>query len=204
MEQRLLGNSDIAVSPLGLGCLAIGGPFTMDGHQDGLGQVDDAESIRAIRRAVELGVTLFDTADAYGTGHSEEVLGHALRDLRQSVVLATKGGFTYDRATRALTGMDWSPAYIRRALEASLSRLGTDYIDLFQLHTGSIPEDAIAPVFDELERLIPPRRMSLEQSLEYCAGDECLEVTPAGVRIRKVVLDANDRAKIRNRAKKDV
>jgi len=56
---------------------------------------------------------------------------------------------------------------------------------------------------DELERLIPPRRMSLEQSLEYCAGDECLEVTPAGVRIRKVVLDANDRAKIRNRAKKD-
>ena len=153
MEQRLLGNSDIAVSPLGLGCWAIGGPFTMDGHQDGWGQVDDAESIRAIRRAVELGVTLFDTADAYGTGHSEEVLGHALRDLRQSVVLVTKGGFTYDRATRALTGMDWSPAYIRRALEASLSRLGTDYIDLFQLHTGSIPEDAIAPVFDELERL---------------------------------------------------
>ena len=153
MEQRLLGNSDIAVSPLGLGCWAIGGPFTMDGHQDGWGQVDDAESIRAIRRAVELGVTLFDTADAYGTGHSEEVLGHALRDLRQSVVLATKGGFTYDRATRALTGMDWSPAYIRRALEASLSRLGTDYIDLYQLHTGSIPEDAIAPVFDELERL---------------------------------------------------
>lgn len=153
MEQRLLGNSDIAVSPLGLGCWAIGGPFTMDGHQDGWGQVDDAESIRAIRRAVELGVTLFDTADAYGTGHSEEVLGRALRDLRQSVVLATKGGFTYDRATRALTGMDWSPAYIRRALEASLSRLGTDYIDLFQLHTGSIPEDAIAPVFDELERL---------------------------------------------------
>lgn len=153
MEQRLLGNSDIAVSPLGLGCWAIGGPFTMDGHQDGWGQVDDAESIRAIRRAVELGVTLFDTADAYGTGHSEEVLGHALRDLRQSVVLATKGGFTYDRATRALTGMDWSPAYIRRALEASLSRLGTDYIDLYQLHTGSIPEDAIALVFDELERL---------------------------------------------------
>ena len=153
MEQRVLGNSDIAVSPLGLGCWAIGGPFTMDGHQDGWGQVDDAESICAIRRAVELGVTLFDTADAYGTGHSEEVLGHALRDLRQSVVLATKGGFTYDRATRALTGMDWSPAYIRRALEASLSRLGTDYIDLYQLHTGSIPEDAIAPVFDELERL---------------------------------------------------
>ena len=153
MENRMLGKSNIIVSPLGLGCWAIGGPFTLEGHQDGWGQVDDAESIRAIRRAVELGVTLFDTADAYGTGHSEEVLGQALRDLRKEVVIATKGGFTYDRATRALTGMDWSPAYIRRALEASLSRLGTDYVDLYQLHTGTIPADAIDPVFDEMERL---------------------------------------------------
>ena len=62
MEQRRLGDSGIAVSALGLGCWAIGGPFTMDGRQDGWGQVDDAESIRALRRAVELGVTLFDTA----------------------------------------------------------------------------------------------------------------------------------------------
>ena len=89
----MLGNSGIAVSALGLGCWAIGGPFTMDGYQDGWGQVDDAESIRAIRRAVELGVTLFDTADAYGTGHSEEVLGAALKGVRHEVVIATKGGF---------------------------------------------------------------------------------------------------------------
>ena len=79
MDKRMLGNSGLAVSPLGLGGWAIGGPFTLDGHQDGWGQVDDAESIRAIHRAVELGVTLFDTADAYGTGHSEEVLGKRLR-----------------------------------------------------------------------------------------------------------------------------
>ena len=153
MEQRMLGGSGIAVSPLGLGCWAIGGPFTMDGYQDGWGQVDDAESIRALRRAVEQGVTLFDTADAYGTGHSEEVLGKALKDVRHEVVIATKGGFTYDRDKRALTGQDWSPAYIRRALEASLSRLQTDYVDLYQLHTGSIPDEAVAPVFDEMERL---------------------------------------------------
>jgi len=153
MEQRVLGNSGIAVSPLGLGCWAIGGAFTMDGQQDGWGQVDDAESIRAIRRAVELGITLFDTADAYGTGHSEEVLKEALAGMRKDVALATKGGFTYDRAARALTGQDYSPQYIRCALEASLSRLGTDYIDLYQLHTGFIPEEAVEPVFDEMERL---------------------------------------------------
>ncbi len=153
MGKRILGNSNIFVSPLGLGCWAIGGPFTMDGHQDGWGQVDDAESIRAIRRAVDLGVTLFDTADAYGTGHSEEVLGKAVKSMRHEVVIATKGGFTYDRDARALTGMDWSPAYIRRALEASLKRLGTDYVDLYQLHTGTIPEAAVEPVFGEMERL---------------------------------------------------
>ncbi|MEZ4626839.1 MAG: aldo/keto reductase [Eubacteriales bacterium] len=153
MELRTLGGSGITTSALGLGCWAIGGPFTMDGHKDGWGQVDDAESIRAIRRAVDLGVTLFDTADAYGTGHSEEVLGKALKPVRREVVIATKGGFTYDREQRALTGQDWSPAYIRRALEASLKRLGTDYIDLYQLHTGFIPDEAVEPVFGEMERL---------------------------------------------------
>jgi aryl-alcohol dehydrogenase-like predicted oxidoreductase len=153
MEQRELGESGIATSALGLGCWAIGGPFTMEGHQDGWGQVDDAESIRAIRRAVDLGITLFDTADAYGTGHSEEVLGKAVKGMRHDVVIATKGGFTYDREQRALTGQDWSPAYIRRALEASLTRLGTDYVDLYQLHTGFIPDDAVEPVFGEMERL---------------------------------------------------
>ena len=106
MKKRRLGKSDLTVSPLGFGCWAIGGPFTMFGQQDGWGHVDDAESIRAIRRAVDLGVTLFDTADAYGTGHSEEVLGRALAGIRDHVVLATKGGFVYDRATRSLTGQD--------------------------------------------------------------------------------------------------
>jgi len=153
MQKRKLGNSGIEVSPLGLGCWAIGGPFTMFGQQDGWGQVDDAESIRAIRRAVELGVTLFDTADAYGTGHSEEILGKALRERRKDVVLATKGGFVYDREQRALTGQDYSPRYLRWALEASLQRLGTEYVDLYQLHTGSIPPEAVEPAFGELERM---------------------------------------------------
>jgi len=153
MSKRKLGKSGIEVSPLGFGCWAIGGLFTMFGRPDGWGMVDDNVSVRAIRRAVELGVTLFDTADAYGTGHSEEILGRALRGVRQNVVTATKGGYVHDRQARALIGEDPSPAYIRSALEASLTRLGTDYVDLYQIHNGDIPPENAEPLFHELDRL---------------------------------------------------
>ena len=83
MFQRDLGTrTGVQVSALGLGCWAIGGPFTSNGRPAGWGEVDDEESIRAIRRALELGVTLFDTADVYGCGHSERVLGRALAGRR--------------------------------------------------------------------------------------------------------------------------
>ena len=153
IQMRKLGASGILVSPLGFGCWAIGGPFKMFGLPDGWGEVDDQESIRAIRRAIELGVNFFDTADAYGTGHSEEVLGEAVRGIRDKVVLATKGGFVHDRAAKELTGEDTSPAYIRAALEASLKRLKTDYVDLYQIHTGVIPAENFEPLFSELEKL---------------------------------------------------
>lgn len=153
MEQRTLGDQDLSVSALGFGCWAIGGPFTMFGQPDGWGDVDDRESIAAIHLAMELGVTLFDTADAYGTGHSEEVLGKALQGRRERAVIATKGGFVHDRSTRNLTGEDTSPAYLRRALEASLRRLGTDYVDLYQIHNGSIPEENFAPLMAELQAM---------------------------------------------------
>ena len=77
--------------------------------------MDDAESIRGIRRALELGVNFFDTADAYGTGHSEEILGKALKGMRQSAVIATKGGYVHDREKREIYAEDTSPTYIRRA-----------------------------------------------------------------------------------------
>ncbi len=153
-EKRLLGKSGIAVSALGFGCWAIGGPFRMFGLSDGWGDVDDGESVRAIRRAVEIGVNFFDTADAYGTGHSEEVLGRAVRGMRDRVVIATKGGFVHDREKRELVGEDTSPAYIRRALEASLVRLGTDYVDLYQIHNGTLPEGQFEPLFSEMDRLV--------------------------------------------------
>ena len=136
--RRRLGNSEIEVSALGLGCWAIGGPFTMFGQPDGWGDVDDDESVRALRRAHDLGVTFFDTADAYGTGHSEEVLGRALAGNRDQVVIATKFGFTYDESAARPHRPDASPGYVRRACEASLKRLGTDYIDLYQLHIGEL------------------------------------------------------------------
>ncbi len=143
------------MSALGLGCWAIGGPMRgADGKPIGWGEVDDAESVRAIRRALDLGVTFFDTADVYGGGHSERLLGAALGPDRDRVVIATKFGLTFDdRGGREATGTDSSPAYVRRACEASLARLGTDRIDLYQLHVGELPEaesDAIAAVLEDL------------------------------------------------------
>jgi aryl-alcohol dehydrogenase-like predicted oxidoreductase len=138
---------------MGLGCWAIGGTFYLDGRADGYGDVDDTESIRAIQTAIDRGVTFFDTSDAYGTGHSERILGQAVRHRRSDVVLATKFGYTHDAARRELTGVDVTPAGIRRACQASLSRLGTDCIDLYQLHVWSIPHEQADDVFATLDDL---------------------------------------------------
>jgi aryl-alcohol dehydrogenase-like predicted oxidoreductase len=93
---RVLGRSGIEVSEVGFGCWAIGGPAIADGMPDGWGDVDDEESVAALRRGLELGVTFFDTADVYGAGHSEQVLGRALAGHRDEVVIATKFGYTFD------------------------------------------------------------------------------------------------------------
>lgn len=150
---RVLGRSGIKVSALGLGGWAIGGPMWAGDTPQGYGEVDDAESLRAIRRGLELGVTLFDTADCYGAGHSERLLGRALAGVRDEAVIATKFGNTFDEATRQFGAPDLSPAYVRKACEASLRRLGTDRIDLYQLHINDAPvaaaEEAFA-VCDEL------------------------------------------------------
>jgi aryl-alcohol dehydrogenase-like predicted oxidoreductase len=153
--KRMLGRSGIEVSPMGLGCWAIGGPFWLDGKADGWGEVNDEESVRAIQRALELGVTFFETADVYGTGHSETVLGRALEGRRDRVVIATKFGVTFDADTRQATGTDTSAAYVRGACEASLRRLRTDVIDLYQLHISSLPleqAEEVAGVLEDLRR----------------------------------------------------
>jgi aryl-alcohol dehydrogenase-like predicted oxidoreductase len=151
---RLLGRSGIEVSDIGYGCWAIGGPVTMDGKADGWGAVDDGESTAAIRRAFDLGVRLFDTADVYGAGHSEEVLGRALSGRRDEAVIATKFGYTFDTGQQAITGEDVSGGYIRQACRASLRRLATDRIDLYQLHVGDLPADRAQEVAGALEGLV--------------------------------------------------
>ncbi|MEU6139091.1 aldo/keto reductase [Streptomyces sp. NPDC047081] len=152
---RTLGRSGIEVSALGFGCWAIGGEWqNTDGQPLGWGKVDDDESVRAVQRAVDLGVTFFDTADTYGTGHSERVLGRALGKRRADVVIATKWGNVFDEETRTLTGHDDSPQYVRRALAASLKRLGTDHIDLYQLHISDAEPERAAELRDVCEELV--------------------------------------------------
>ncbi|MFC0003410.1 aldo/keto reductase [Micromonospora siamensis] len=152
---RTLGRSGIEVSALGMGCWAIGGPLWGDGGQPfGWGEVDDDESVRTIHRALDLGVTLFDTASNYGAGHSERILGRALAGRRDDVVVATKFGNVSDEATRRWTSVDHSPAYAAVSLEESLRRLGTDHVDLYQLHINDLPASAALDLVDTLEGLV--------------------------------------------------
>jgi aryl-alcohol dehydrogenase-like predicted oxidoreductase len=160
-ELRRLGRSGIEVFPIGLGCWAIGGPFWRvgDGERSpmGWGEVDDAESIRAIQHAIERGVNFFDTANNYGVGRSERVLGRALAGRRDQVVIATKfasvfdeeEGIHYDDRDLSMTR-----DAIRETCEDSLRRLQTDYIDLYLLHHGEYDLDGAPAVVDILEGLV--------------------------------------------------
>lgn len=152
--QRILGRSGIRVSALGMGCWAIGGPLWDGSEPLGWGEVDDNESIRAIHCALERGVTFFDTANNYGAGHSERVLGKALAGRRSHVVIATKFFNLFDEDTRQVKGGSAEPDSIRRACEDSLRRLNTDFIDLYQFHDNGHPADKAAPVRDTLEELV--------------------------------------------------
>jgi len=183
-QKRVPGRSGIEVGALGFGCWAIGGEWsTPDGSPLGWGEVDDDESVAAIRRALDLGVTFFDTADVYGAGHSERVLGRALAGRRDEAVIATKWGNLFDERTRTMDGADRSPAYAREALIASLRRLGTDRIDLYQLHLGDTPPDAAAELRDACEDFVAegliraygwstddPERAALFAEGEHCAA----------------------------------
>jgi len=151
---RKLGRSGIEVSALGMGCWAIGGPFWSGQTPHGWGEVDDEESIRALRRSLEMGVNFFDTANVYGAGHSERVLARAFNGMRSQVVIATKFNAVFDETTRQVTGADTSPAGIRRACEESLRRLESDYIDLYQFHDNGFPAKDADPVRETLEELV--------------------------------------------------
>jgi len=146
VNHRTLGRTGLSISEIGFGAWAIGG----NAFGNSYGPTDDAESTRAIRRAFELGCTFFDTADVYGHGHSEALLGAALHDVRDHVIIATKvGANLYSPDLR----LDFTPGYLRMAVERSLERLHTDHIDLLQLHNPPMNLIAAPGTYEPLEEL---------------------------------------------------
>jgi aryl-alcohol dehydrogenase-like predicted oxidoreductase len=141
MQKRKLGNSGLEVSAIGLGCMGLSFAY---GHA-----TDKPEAIALLRRACELGVTFFDTAEAYGPFTNEELLGEALAPFRDRVVIATKFGFP---AGNVNAGLDSRPANIRAVAEASLRRLNTDVIDLFYQHRvdPAVPMEDVAGAVRDL------------------------------------------------------
>jgi aryl-alcohol dehydrogenase-like predicted oxidoreductase len=142
LTQRKLGRQGLEVSALGLGCM---------GMSQSYGEPDDQESLATLDRAIELGVTFFDTAEAYGPFTNEELLGRAFKGRRERVIIATKFGFRFEGSQ--VVGVDSRPEHIREVAEASLRRLRTDHIDLFYQHRVD-PAVPIEDVVGAMARLV--------------------------------------------------
>jgi aryl-alcohol dehydrogenase-like predicted oxidoreductase len=143
MEKHPLGTSTLSVSAVALGTWAIGG--------ENWGAVDDDESVAAIRKAIEVGMTFIDTADIYGRGHSEEIVGRAIAGHRDEVIVATKVANRWNDKGERWT--DCSYEYVMQAVRASLRRLDTDYIDVYLIHRPD-PNTPIAETMRALEKLL--------------------------------------------------
>lgn len=154
---RKLGRQGLEVSALGLGCM---------GMSQSYGVPDDRESVATLHRAIELGVTFLDTAEAYGPFTNEELLGRALRGRRDKVVLATKFGFRFE--DRQLAGTDSRPEHVREVVEASLRRLETDRIDLLYQHRvdPAVPIEEVVGVMSDLVREGKVRFLGLSEAGE--------------------------------------
>jgi aryl-alcohol dehydrogenase-like predicted oxidoreductase len=153
MNTRTLGTGGLRVSALGLGCM---------GMSEFYGPGDEQESIGVIHRALDLGITFLDTADMYGMGHNEELVGRAVKDRRDEVVLATKFGIRREGGGRSIEN---SPEYVRAACDASLRRLGVDHIDLYYMHRRNpdVPVEESVGAMAELVRQGKVRHLGLSE-----------------------------------------
>src|SRR5215212_7777589 len=160
MLKRTLGKSKLEVSALGMGCWAIGGPWDWadpgkERFPVGWGDTDDNESIRGLHAALDMGVNFFDTAANYGAGHSEVLLGRALKDKRDKVVIATKFGHIVNEEKKTVYGdADQIIKNVRTDVENSLRRLQTDVIDIYQLHEGGYDPKLALELQSVLEELV--------------------------------------------------
>lgn len=186
--KRTLGRSGIKVSAVGMGCWAIGGPLTNEnGHPVGWGVVDDAESVRAIHCALDQGVNFFDTASVYGAGHSERILGKALKGRRGNAVIATKFGREFDEEKKTILGSNGTAAHVAESCDASLARLGVDCIDLFQWHLNDWPADEAEPVRDACEALVEKGKIRYygwstdfaDRAACFAKGEHCTAIQQA-------------------------
>lgn len=152
MKTTKLGNSDIAVSSIGLGLMGMSGIY---------GQSNDEQSIQTIHRALELGVTLLDSADVYGNGHNEELLGKALKGRRDQAIVATKFAFQSDFQT-----INGHPDYVKKAVDESLRRLNIDYIDLYYQHRvdPNVPIEETVGAMSELVQAGKVRYLGLSEA----------------------------------------
>src|SRR6476619_677531 len=160
MNNRKLGQ-DLDVSALGLGCMGMSAFYT--------GGRDDAESVATIHRALELGVTLLDTADVYGPHTNERLVGEAIADRRERVVLATKFGMARDPGNPAARGVNGRPGYVKARCDDSLERLGIDHIDLYYQHRVD-PNVAIEETVGAMAELVAAGKVRF-LGLSEAAGD---------------------------------
>ena len=151
MQMRELGRSGLKVSAMGLGCM---------GMSDFYGKRDDAESLATIDRALELGITLLDTADAYGPFTNEKLVGEAIRGRRDKVVIATKFGIVRDPNDPMVRGFNGKPDYVRKACEGSLRRLGIETIDLYYQHRVD-PSTPIEETIGAMAELVKEARCAI-------------------------------------------
>ena len=184
---------DTDITPLGMGCWPIGGAMFSGDQPLGYTNIDDDESIRTIHAALDAGITLFDTAPAYGAGHAEHILSRALKN-RPEALIATKFGTGIVEESKQLTENEDEPASVQQAIDQSLARLGRDRIDVLMLHLNSLSVPKAEALFDEVENAYAAGKVrAYGWSTDFSVSAAAVADRPAFVAVEhamNVLLDA--------------